>query len=49
MATAKQPKELKSQYFQNPQDLTEFINSNKLTIVAITAFDRFQALYYYDK
>lgn len=47
MATTK--KKLKVQHFQTPEDLCSFVNNNNVTIVTICPFDRFQAIYYYDK
>jgi hypothetical protein len=41
-------KELKVKHFQNPDGLVEFFNQSDVTLVAIVAFDRFQALYYYE-
>lgn len=51
MATTKtvKKKELKTKHFQNPDDLVAFVNDSNITIVNIVAFDRFQALYYYEK
>lgn len=48
MATAKK-RELKVKHFQSPEMLCDFVNVTELTILSIVAFDRFQALYYYDK
>ena len=44
----KKVKELKTKHYQHPDDLCEFVNSNDIAICAIVAFDRFQALYYYE-
>jgi len=41
-------KELKTKHYQHPDDLCEFVNLNDVTVLAIVAFDRFQALYYYE-
>lgn len=41
-------KELKVKHFQHPDGLVEFFNENDVTLVSIVAFDRFQALYYYE-
>jgi len=42
-------KELKSIYFQDPAELCDFVNKSAIEVVTITAFDRFQALYYHKK
>jgi hypothetical protein len=42
-------KELKVKHFQTPEDLCTFVNGSNITIYAIVPFDRFQAVYYYEK
>lgn len=47
--SAAKKRTLKSIYSQEPTALCDFVNTNKVDVVTITAFDRFQALYYYAK
>lgn len=42
-------KPIKNSHFQHPDDLCDFVNSKEILILAIVAFDRFQALYYVEK
>ncbi len=41
-------KQLKSVYFRTPEELATFVNENKVKPYAITAFQQFQAVYFFD-